>query len=374
MMNQVWNSIWSDRTVEQEIKMGDFYSGRQFILKYLPRWGVSIEAGCGLGRYVFYLSDLDLNIIGTEISEIALNKCRDWAAKNGYSGKNFRYGDVRNLPFPDNYFSGYISLGVIEHFKEGPQKALKEAYRVLRPGGMAIISTPNKYSLEFLFYELKKSMKSPVKYMLSLLKLYQFKNLKEEFFQYEFSVNELAQYIKHSGFRIIEKATIDMKYPIYELFKLHSKLVFFRKIKSFIFLFSDLLERTALKFLGGLSIVVACKATPKTVCFFCGAGCEGHGAYQIPICKKCATTIPDEILSYYSLSKKTVFKKTFLNKLNRPGRNYQECYFCGGDYQKDDSFDDYGFSVNVCPNCLKDPIINLKLSNLYIKENWQAWE
>lgn len=54
-------------------------------------------------------------------------------------------GDVHSLPMPDNSIDAIICIAVLEHVEE-PQKAMKEIYRVLKPGGYCFIYVP------FLFY------------------------------------------------------------------------------------------------------------------------------------------------------------------------------------------------------------------------------
>ncbi len=54
----------------------------------------------------------------------------------------FKQGDIRDLPYSDSHFDGYISLGVIEHFLTGQHTILQEAARVLRPGGTIFLSVP----------------------------------------------------------------------------------------------------------------------------------------------------------------------------------------------------------------------------------------
>ncbi|MDR7418067.1 MAG: class I SAM-dependent methyltransferase [Armatimonadota bacterium] len=51
-------------------------------------------------------------------------------------------GDVRQLPFRSDAFDLIYSMGTIEHFPE-TQTALEEMFRVLKPGGVAIIGVPN---------------------------------------------------------------------------------------------------------------------------------------------------------------------------------------------------------------------------------------
>lgn len=50
-------------------------------------------------------------------------------------------GDAEALPFPDDAFDRYVSAGSVEYWPD-PQRAVTEAYRVLRPGGRAMIVGP----------------------------------------------------------------------------------------------------------------------------------------------------------------------------------------------------------------------------------------
>ncbi len=55
----------------------------------------------------------------------------------------FAMSDIRSLPFPDNSFDLIYSMGTIEHFPNY-EVAAREIFRVLKPGGTAIIGVPNK--------------------------------------------------------------------------------------------------------------------------------------------------------------------------------------------------------------------------------------
>lgn len=54
-------------------------------------------------------------------------------------------GDIHDLPFEDNSIDAIVCIAVLEHVEE-PQKAVREMYRVLKPGGYCYIYAP------FLFY------------------------------------------------------------------------------------------------------------------------------------------------------------------------------------------------------------------------------
>lgn len=50
-------------------------------------------------------------------------------------------GDAEGLPFPDASFDRYVSAGSIEYWPD-PARAIAEAHRVLRPGGIALVAGP----------------------------------------------------------------------------------------------------------------------------------------------------------------------------------------------------------------------------------------
>jgi SAM-dependent methyltransferase len=54
-------------------------------------------------------------------------------------------GDIQDLPLDDNSVDAFICIAILEHVEE-PQKAVREMYRVLKPGGYCFIYIP------FLYY------------------------------------------------------------------------------------------------------------------------------------------------------------------------------------------------------------------------------
>ena len=120
-----------------------------YILKYMPKNGVVLEAGCGLGRYVEFLSRRGFNMVGVELSSETVDTVRTLAPH-----LDIRQGDISGLEFKDNSISGIISLGVVEHFAAGPEKPLREMFRVLKFGSYAVITVPSFNLIRRIKYNL----------------------------------------------------------------------------------------------------------------------------------------------------------------------------------------------------------------------------
>ena len=212
-----WDTEWSGRDVVDDIAMRDFFNGRQFILKFFPWWGKAVEAGCGLGRYVFYLSALGREIVGVDFSGESIRRAKHFAETNGLPSNLFDQADIDQLDFKENTFSYYISLGVLEHFFQGPERALAEAFRVLAPGGIAIVTTPNKFSLSLLKGWLRRNIKrillrDDIHGVTPSVTL----NSDGSFFQYWYNASEIGSFIRKAGFRILEQDRIDLHFPLWE--------------------------------------------------------------------------------------------------------------------------------------------------------------
>lgn len=101
-----------------------------------------IDIGCGRGFYVNLLSNLNLSL---EVFGIDLNEKYLKAAKKGLKRKKvlLKKGNALKLPFETNCFDKVIASEILEHIDKDIM-AVEEIYRVLKPGGIALISVPNK--------------------------------------------------------------------------------------------------------------------------------------------------------------------------------------------------------------------------------------
>ncbi len=355
-----WTSTWNQTTPENEIRMWDFYGGRQWISKYVPRFGKTIEAGCGLGRYVFYFSRMGIDIEGVDFSEPAINFLNEWK-RNKKFNVNFKVGDVTKLPYNDENLRGYISLGVVEHFVEGPHKPIAEAYRVLEPGGIAIITTPS-VSWNVFLRNIKIKSKDIIK------KIIRYKFPPREFFQYEYRPKKLKKFVEESGLIVTAYDGADLLYPFTEIGNYKGENI---TPGSFAYWFANKFENTILSKIGAQSITISVKLAERMYCFLCGekkATPNSLKRFTIPLCNRCQNK---ELSNYYMKGVRPRYAAPYIINppLKKPTKEI--CEFSAKEYLTDELFEDYGFTRKVSPEMLQIPDINMKLCNENIQPIWR---
>ena len=97
-----------------------------------------LEIGCGTGIFTKEIAKHKVNLIAIDISPELLDDARINVPSNNVQ---FQIENAYELSFADNSFDSIIASSVLHHLEI--ENAIKEFYRVLKPGGTAIFSEPN---------------------------------------------------------------------------------------------------------------------------------------------------------------------------------------------------------------------------------------
>lgn len=130
--------FWEDADRKYE-DMAD----RMAIRKLLPKeMGNFVDIAGGYGRLADEYIPRSKKATLFDYSQTELDQ-----AKKEYGKKlNTVQGDIYKLPFKENEFTALLMVRATHHFKD-MDKVLAELYRILKPGGVAVIEVANKKTL-----------------------------------------------------------------------------------------------------------------------------------------------------------------------------------------------------------------------------------
>lgn len=99
------------------------------------------DIGCGAGTQCLIWAKSGHYVHGLDVNEPLVELARERAAQAGYS-IDFRVGSAVQLPWPDNSMNVCLVLELLEHVAEW-KPCLNEFVRILRPGGVLVLTTTN---------------------------------------------------------------------------------------------------------------------------------------------------------------------------------------------------------------------------------------
>ena len=104
-----------------------------------------LDLGTGTGAVAHAIAPFVAEVVGVDISPQMLEQARASRAAN----EVFEEGTAHDLHFPDHWFDKVTARMIFHHLIETGEQAMRECYRVIRPGGMMILSegVPPDHSL-----------------------------------------------------------------------------------------------------------------------------------------------------------------------------------------------------------------------------------
>ena len=150
--SQYYSEHYED--INSKTRYPSLYLRHQYVLKMVEQKdGKALDIGCGSGAMVRDLLDRGYTITAADISQDMLDATSKTVSDHPRKeGVTYTLQDIEKMNLSSETFDLIICTGVIEYLKTD-DNAIKELARVLKPGGVAFISTQNKASLIRIFEE-----------------------------------------------------------------------------------------------------------------------------------------------------------------------------------------------------------------------------
>ena len=180
-----WENIWSrDITPDyyRPFQAGSLFDFEKMFKRHLPKDKKILEAGCGTAQLVVALRSNGYNCMGLDYAINALRRARQIVGPLPLVA-----GDLMAICVSDSSFDAVISIGVVEHHISGPEVFLQELLRVLKPGGLLMISVP-------YFNPLRQWRAKHGAYQVDFSGL--------DFYQYAFPREEFCRILKSVGYKL----------------------------------------------------------------------------------------------------------------------------------------------------------------------------
>jgi len=186
---EYWENYWDDdkkSSLLAQVKKSSLGEFENLFKKFVPVGCSILEAGCGPGHWVAALTQQGYAASGidNEPKVVAF-------ARSSFPDLDIREGNILSIKIPSNSIHCYFSVGVVEHFIDGPYKALHEAHRVLSPDGIMLISVPHLNPLR------KAYLQSIYSGHIQVQDEY-------HFHQYYYDVEDFRSLLSQAGFTIVE--------------------------------------------------------------------------------------------------------------------------------------------------------------------------
>ena len=181
-----------------------------------------LDVGCGNGRLYEELEDKNIKYFGVDSCKKLIDIARERYGENNHNAQ-FGFFNIFNMPFGENQFDVAFAVAIINHIptRELQLKALKKLAKIIKPGGLLLMTNwnllrPTLNSKSVLYYGLKKLKISKKDWLEKYgveKKEFGLKDVMTEWrskkplnplYYYAFSLKEIDDLVKESGFEILD--------------------------------------------------------------------------------------------------------------------------------------------------------------------------
>jgi ubiquinone/menaquinone biosynthesis C-methylase UbiE len=194
-VEKYWTTVWEREGGPQgkldRIPRRDEYRTMAPYMAKLPKGARVLDGGCGLGDWTLYFARQGFSVAGLDLSRQTVEQLQV-----RFPEAEFIDGDIRHTRLANASCDAYFSWGVFEHFESGLQDCVREAFRIVKPGGLLFVSVP----LDNLRHSILGSLARPRPARDKL-----------RFYQWRLTCAELARELEIGGFEVLDVQHINKR-------------------------------------------------------------------------------------------------------------------------------------------------------------------
>jgi len=122
---------------------------KEILKRFLPKDpAVVCDIGGGAGVYSFFLAEQGHKVHMSDLVELHIEQAKKQNHKSEHKLQSLKIEDARSLSYTSEFADALLLLGPLYHLtdKRDRIKSLKEAYRVLKQGGMLFVAAISRYA------------------------------------------------------------------------------------------------------------------------------------------------------------------------------------------------------------------------------------
>lgn len=183
-------SGWFYKTAIKKLHYMNFAKAMEakIISRYLElkKGEIVCDIACGSGQQSIVMAKQGCKIYGIDMTEKAIETAESISEEYDC---DFQVGNAEELPYDSNMFNKVVSVCALEHF-ENDEKALKEINRVLKPGGILVLTVDS-----FTYKGIDKELQEKHKNNCYVVNYYSVSQLTKKLEKYGFKVEESKYFI-----------------------------------------------------------------------------------------------------------------------------------------------------------------------------------
>lgn len=170
-------------------------------LHRLPHGALVVDAGCGPGTFVDALLDKGYHVLGTDIAPGMIEECRKRFSEKPHASFNVSPAD--QIPLEAMKAEAVTAMGLLEYLND-ETSVLREFRRVLKPGGLAILTYPHKWSPTRIWNRITHTIARP---FLRIIRGKKVSGVKHR----EYELASTIQHVQDAGLEIKDVIFYNMK-------------------------------------------------------------------------------------------------------------------------------------------------------------------